>query len=69
MEMEHVVGAMLHPSRQVTPLPRHQFEAARVLREAKWSHYRIASALGISLSQVRVAVDPKAQAASERWAA
>lgn len=66
--MDHVIAAMLHPGRSVTPLPQWQFEAARVLRADNWSHYRIASALGVSLSQVRCAVDPKAQAANERWA-
>ena len=69
MEMEHIVGAMLHPRRHVTALPQQQFEACRVLRAEHWSHYKIACALGISLSQVRVAVDPKASASHERWAA
>lgn len=67
--MDHIVGAMLHPQRQVAAVPMWQFEAARVLRRNNWSHYRIASALGLSLSQVRCAVDPKAHAAHDRWAA
>lgn len=32
------------------------------------SHFDIAKALGVSLSEVRRLVDPKAQEASDRWA-
>ena len=46
-----------------------KFDAARTLRAAGWSHWRIHQALGITLGQVRCAVDAKAQAASERWSA
>lgn len=66
MELEHVTMAMLHPKRAVVALPREQFEAARVLRGEHWSHYRIACALGISPSQVHVAVGHDAH---DRWAA
>lgn len=68
MEMDHAIAALLHPHRHVTALPQDQYDACRVLRAEHWSHYRIACALGISLSQVRVAVDPKARAAHGRWA-
>jgi hypothetical protein len=50
-----------------TPDPRLQFEACRALRKSDWSFFRIAGALGLTLSQVRVACDPRAAEAHERW--
>lgn len=70
------MAALLHPNRvqqaqlpQRAQLPQYQFEAARTLRGAGWSHYHIRKALGITESQVRCAVDPKSRAAYDRWAA
>lgn len=42
---------------------------ARKLRREGLSHYRIALRLGMTLSEVRRALDPKAQEAHRRWAA
>lgn len=42
-------------------------EVALNLRERGWSHFQIAEALGLSLTEVRRLLDPKAERAHQRW--
>lgn len=51
----------------ISPDPHQQFEAARTLRGAGWSFFRISAALGISLSQARVACDKRAANLHHAW--
>ena len=46
-----------------------QRELIRRMRAAGLSHFQIAKSLGLTLSEVRRALDPKAQEAHKRWAA
>lgn len=51
-----------------TELDRLRRQYARWQRESGRSHFDIAKALGVSLSEVRRLVDERAAAVSDRWA-